>query len=285
MDEPKTDTARPPVRTERRGPAYWRVTFDNPPLNLYDPETEASLAGIVDQLEADPDVKVVVFDSALPDFFMAHLNLGRTEEFGKGMPTWFDLTRRLGRASFITVASIRGCARGIGNELLMALDLRFASRENAILGQLEIGTGIIPGCGGMQRLWRLTGRARALEIIASGEDYDADTAERYGWINRAVPDAALDAFVERFAQRIVSFDSEALVAIKEILNEENAPPTAESLAATNARFNQLLARDSVQQRLKQSAQAGLETILDLELNMGERIGPRSQTTGSASTGQ
>jgi enoyl-CoA hydratase/carnithine racemase len=265
---------RQPVRAERRGPAYWRVTFDNPPLNLYDPEVEGGLARIVDQLDADPEVKVVVFDSALPDFFMAHLDLGRIQEFGDGMPTWFDLIGRLGRAPFITVASIRGRARGIGNEFLLGLDVRFASRENAILGQLEIGTGIIPGCGGMQRLWRLTGRARALEIIASGDDYDADTAERYGWINRAVPDADLDAVVERFAQRIASFDAEALVAVKEILNDENPPPTAESLEATHARFGQLLARDSVQQLLQLAAQAPPEVLLDLELNMGDRIAAR-----------
>jgi enoyl-CoA hydratase/carnithine racemase len=142
------------------------------------------------------------------------------------------------------------------------------------LGQLEIGTGIIPGCGGMQRLWRLTGRARALEIFASGDDYDADLAERYGWINGAVPDAELDAVVERFAQRIASFDAEALVAVKEILNEENPPPTAESLEATRVRLSQLLARDSVQQLLQLLGQATPEMTLDLELNMGERIGPQ-----------
>jgi enoyl-CoA hydratase/carnithine racemase len=126
-----------------------------------------------------------------------------------------------GQARFITVATIRGRARGIGNEFLVALDVRFASREKAIFGQPEVGIGIIPGCGGMQRLSRLTGRARALEIIASGEDYEADMAERYGWINRAVPDAELDAFVDRFAQRIAFFDAESLVAVKAILNDEN----------------------------------------------------------------
>ncbi|MGP3633616.1 enoyl-CoA hydratase/isomerase family protein [Streptomyces sp. 24-1644] len=274
MPENTLDNAEAPVRAQRVSPGYWRVTFANPPINLYDPEVEASLAGIVGRLEADPDVKVVIFDSALPDFFMAHLNLGRMGEFEEGLPTYFDLVSRLGQARFITVGSIRGRARGIGNEFLTALDVRFASRENAVLGQLEIGTGIIPGGGGMQHLARLTGRARALEIIASGEDYDADTAERYGWINRAVPDSELDAFVERFAQRIASFDAEALHAVKEILNQEIPPPSPESLAVTTKRFNQLLARDSVQKLLQQSGSASPEVILDLELNMGERIGPR-----------
>ncbi|MFI7154402.1 enoyl-CoA hydratase/isomerase family protein [Nonomuraea sp. NPDC050022] len=235
MTESATGMSRPPVHTLRSSPAYWRVTFDNPPLNLYDPEVESALAGIVDRLIDDPEVKVVVFDSAVPDFFMAHLNLGRIEEFGEGMPTWFALIDKLVRAPFITVGSIRGRARGIGNELLAALDVRFAAKETAVLGQLEIGTAIIPGCGGMQRLPRLTGRARALEIIASGEDYDADTAGLYGWVNRSVPDAELDALVERFAQRIASFDAEALAAVKEILDEQYPQPSAESLAVTNAR--------------------------------------------------
>jgi enoyl-CoA hydratase/carnithine racemase len=262
------------VRAEQRQPSYWTVTFDNPPFNLYDPEIEESLARIVEQLVGDPEVKIVVFDSALPDFFIAHLNLGRIQEFGDGMPTWFDLIRRLTSAPFITVASIRGRARGIGNEFVTALDMRFASREKALLGQLEIGTGIIPGCGGMERLWRLVGKARALEIIASGQDYDAETAERYGWINRSVPDTELNAFVDGFARRIASFDAEALTAVKTILSEENPPPTAESLQTTNARFSQLLARDSVQQLIGLLGQSPPEAILDLELNMGARLGPQ-----------
>jgi enoyl-CoA hydratase/carnithine racemase len=143
------------------------------------------------------------------------------------------------------------------------------------LGQVAIGSGIIPGCGGMQRLWRLTGKARALEIIASGEDYSAETAERYGWINRAVPDDELDAFVERFASRIASFDALALRAVKGILDEEVVPHSAESMASAYERFTGLLARPSVQEWLQRSGKASPEAIFDLELNMGERIGPRS----------
>jgi enoyl-CoA hydratase/carnithine racemase len=267
--------ARTPVRAEQRSPGYWRVTFDNPPLNLYDPELEAALAEVIDQLEENPEIKVVVFDSALPDFFMAHLNLGRAAEFGTGMPTWFDIVNRLLNAHFITVGSLRGRARGIGNEFLLSLDVRFASREKAILSQLEIGTGIIPGCGGIERLSRLTGRARALEIITSAEDYDADTAELYGWINRAVPDTELDAVVDRFARRVASFDAEALRAVKEIVNQEAPLHSPAELAATHERFSGLLARESVQERLRQSAKASPEVIYDLELNMGERLGARS----------
>jgi enoyl-CoA hydratase/carnithine racemase len=262
------------VRAAHISPAYRRVSFSNPPVNLYDPDVESDLATILDNLCADADVKVVVFDSTLPEFFMAHLDLGRVGEHGHGMPTWFDIVDRLRLARFVTVGVVRGRARGIGNEFLTALDVRFASRENAKLGQLEIGTGIIPGCGGIERLGQLVGRARALEIITSGEDYDADTAERYGWVNRAVPDAELDAFVERFAQRLSFFDIEALHAVKEILNHEIPAPSAERLAATHDRFTQLFTRDSVQERVQQIGALSPEAVLDLELNMGDRIGPR-----------
>jgi len=269
-----TTPTHAPVRAERQSPGHWRVTFDNPPLNLYEPEVETALADVVGRLEADPDAKVVVFDSAVPDFFIAHLNLGRVAEFGEGMPTWFDIIGRLGNASFITVGSLRGRARGIGNECLSSLDVRFASREKAVLSQLEIGTGVIPGCGGIQRLVQLTGRSRALEIIASGEDYDAETAELYGWVNRAVPDAELDAVVDRFARRIAHFDTDALRAIKEIINEEAPLHSPAHLAGTQKRFAGLLARDFVQERLRLSATASPEAIYDLELNMGDRLGPR-----------
>jgi enoyl-CoA hydratase/carnithine racemase len=264
-----------PVRAEQQSPGYWRVTFDNPPLNLYEPEMETALVAVVDQLEADPDVKVVVFDSALPDFFIAHLNLDRVAEFGEGMPTWFDIVGRLANAPFVTVGSLGGRARGIGNEFLVSLDVRFASREKAVLGQLEIGTAVIPGCGGIQRLVRLTGRSRALEIITSGQDYDADTAALYGWVNRAVPDAELDAVVDQFARRLASFDREALRAVKEIINQEAPPPNRVDLVATNERFAELLARESVQEGLRLLATASPEDVYAVELNIAEFLGPTS----------
>src|SRR5437762_471499 len=208
-------TASSPVIVQQRSAGYWRVTFDNPPINLFDPEMMSGLQALVDRLESDDEVKVVVFDSADPDFFIAHYDLVRaaeasTEPGPTGQPPWIDLATRLERAPFVTVASIRGRARGMGSEFVLALDIRFASREKAILSQPEIGAGIIPGGGGLERLPLLTGRARALEIAVGAEDFDADTAERYGWINRAVPDAELDQFVERFATRVASFDRQAI---------------------------------------------------------------------------
>jgi enoyl-CoA hydratase/carnithine racemase len=194
-----TNSSKTPVVVERRGASYWRVTLNNPPLNLFDPEMIAGLQALIEQLEHDDQVKVVVFESGVPDFFIAHIDLARlgelsTEPGPTGLSPWPDVARRMELAPFITVGKVRGRARGVGSEFLQALDVRFASRERAFLSQIEIATGIIPGGGGLDRLPRLVGRARALEAIIGCEDFDADTAERYGWVNRSIPDAELDAF-------------------------------------------------------------------------------------------
>ena len=168
-------------------------------------------------------MQVVVFDSANPDFYMAHIDLVRrgqvSQESGPtGLPPWPDILTRLEHAPYITVGSVRARARGVGSEFLLALDVRFASREKAIFCQPEIGFGFFPGGGGLERLPLVTGRSRAMEIILGGKDFDADPAERYGWINRAVPDAELDAFTDRFATRVASFDRFATATANQILN-------------------------------------------------------------------
>ncbi|MFY9873434.1 MAG: enoyl-CoA hydratase/isomerase family protein [Candidatus Nitrosopolaris sp.] len=186
------------LRITRLSPAYWRVTFDNPPLNLIDPDVLYELRDLINQLEAANELKVVVFDSANPDFYIAHVDILREGETAMrevgptGLRILPDFMQRLSRLPIITIASIRGRARGIGAEFVEGLDIRFGSREKMILGQIEVGSALIPGGGGSVYLPLLVGRARALEIIASSEDYDADAAERYGWINRAIPDAELD---------------------------------------------------------------------------------------------
>ena len=185
-------------------------TFDNPPLNLIDPETIIALRELMDTLEADPAVKVVVFDSADEEYFIAHFDVARGGELPgpgpTGLPAWPDLATRLTRAPFVTIAEIRGRARGVGSEFALACDLRFASRGKAVFGQPEVGTGLVPGGGSIEVLSALAGRSRTLEIILGSEDFDADTAERYGWINRALPDAELPEFVDRLARRIASFE-------------------------------------------------------------------------------
>ena len=222
-------------------------------------------------------MKIVVFESAVPDYFMAHLDLLRVGELSltpgpTGLSPWPDVAYRLERAPFVTVGLVRGRARGVGNELLMALDLRFASREKAVFGQLEIACGAFPGGGGMERLPRLVGRARALEIIAGGMDLDADTAERYGLVNRALPDAELDAFVDDYARRVASFDGAAIAAAKALLNQRSGLPAIAELAATQTEFFAALARPESQARIARLFERGLQQPGELELRMGSYLG-------------
>src|SRR6516162_7809403 len=194
---------------DRRSPSYCRVTFDHPPINTITPTTVAELAELIGLIEQDPDLNVVVFDSANPDFYLAHYDTehdpARTAALGvgpTGMHAWLDLLVRLSRASVVSIASIRGRARGAGSEFILACDLRFASRENTLVGQFEVGTGVVPGGGPMARLSRLIGRGRALEILLVADDLDGARAEQYGYVNRAIADGQLDAEVEMMASRI-----------------------------------------------------------------------------------
>ena len=264
-----------PLTIDRRSPEYWRVTIDNPPINLFDPDVVAGFRQLLDDLETDQNIKVVVFDSADPDYFMAHVDLLRVGEASPpgptGLPAWPDITTRLERAPFVTVGSVRGRARGVGSELLLALDIRFASIERAIFCQPEVGFGFVPGGGGLERLPLVTGRARAMEIILGAQDFDASTAERYGWINRALPDADLDEFVDRFALRVASFDRGAIALAKAILNERGQIATATDLLATYDRFGALLAEPRTQARAARFLAAGLQQRTDFELNLSDHL--------------
>src|SRR3977135_255096 len=222
------------IRLARRTPSYWRVTFDNPPLNIFGPETMPQLNEIVSALEADDHVKVVVFDSAVDGFFLTHYNfLAKLEDTTSlapgptGLSPLPDMLVRLSRAPVVSIASIRGRATGVGSELALASDMRFASREKAILSQWEVGAGLVPGGGPMARLPRLMGRGRALEVLLGADDIHGDLAERYGYVNRAIPDAELDGFVDALAMRIASFDKQAIAKTKRLVNVASLPPDAE----------------------------------------------------------
>jgi enoyl-CoA hydratase/carnithine racemase len=180
------------IRLVRRSSSYWRVTFDNPPLNIFGPEMIPELNEIVTALETDENVKVVVFDSAVEGFFLTHYNLlAKLEDTTSllpgptGLSPIPDLLARLSRAPVVSIVSIRGRATGVGSELALASDMRFASRETAILSQWEVGAGLVPGGGPMARLPRLTGRGRALEVLLGADDVGGDLAELYGYVNRA----------------------------------------------------------------------------------------------------
>jgi enoyl-CoA hydratase/carnithine racemase len=262
---------------------WWRVLFENPPINMYDPGVLSDFQELITRIEAADDLKIVTFESANPAFYMAHIDLlqvggaapedaASTSDAGPtGLPPWPDVLMRLERAPVVTVGVLRGRARGVGSEFLLALDVRFASRELGIISQPEIGFGFFPGGGGMERLPLTVGRARALEIIVGGEDFDADTAERYGWVNRAVPDAELDAFVARFAQRVAAFDKTPIAATKELLNARVRMAVAADLVETQAKFFEVSAGPQVGQHVTAFLQSGGQTESDFELRLGDRL--------------
>jgi enoyl-CoA hydratase/carnithine racemase len=204
------------LSVDRHSAGYCRVTFDHPPINTITVTTVLELAELVGLIEEDADLNVVVFDSANLDFYLAHYD---TE--GHPGRTWLDLLVRLSRAPVVSIASIRGRVRGAGSEFVLACDLRFASRENALLGQFEVGVGVVPGGGSAARLPRLVGRGRALEMLLVAGDFDGPRAELYGYVNRTIADAELDAEVDAIAERLARFDHDAIARTK--ANVESSP--------------------------------------------------------------
>jgi enoyl-CoA hydratase/carnithine racemase len=259
-------------------PQYWRVTFDNPPLNIFGPATIPQLDEIITALETNKDVKVVVFDSAIRGFFLTHYDfLAKPEETTSlpagptGLQPLPDMFVRLSRAPVVSIASIRGRATGVGSELALASDMRFASREKAILSQWEVGAALVPGGGPMARLPRLIGRGRALEVLLSAHDINGDLAELYGYVNRSLPDAQLDAFVDALAQRIASFDKDAIAETKRLVNIASLPPDSEIAPEWEAFINSL-GRPAAQERIKKLMVQGFHQPGDVETHLGDYLG-------------
>jgi len=182
------------LRIARRSPAYWRVTIDNPPINVMGPEMVKQFQEVIGALEADEQVRVVVFDSAVDDYFLNHSDftakiedLTSIPEGPTGLPPWPDFLVRLTRLPVASIALIRGRATGNGSEITLACDMSFASREKTIISQWEVGVGMVAGGGPMARLPRLIGRNRALEVLLSSEDIGAEQAEAYGYIIAPCP--------------------------------------------------------------------------------------------------
>lgn len=200
-----------------------------PPMNLLGPELVRDLVSLIQQAEADDTVHVLVFKSADPDYFISHVDVTRIKENREpaarltGEPSLGLLFRYLNASRLVTIAQIEGRVRGVGSEFILACDMRFAARESAVFGQFEPSFGVIPGAGGAQHLARLMGRSRALEVMLSAKDYDADLAERYGWINRALPANELDEFVASLAHRIARFPAAGHAVVKERVNAITLP--------------------------------------------------------------
>jgi enoyl-CoA hydratase/carnithine racemase len=270
------------VRLERLTPEYWRVTLDNPPFNIFGPETIPQLNSVISQIETDPKVEVVVFQSAVPGFFLTHFDfvppLSATTEIPPGvtgLPALPDMLVRLSRAAVVSIVLIRGRTTGVGGELSLACDMRFASREKSVFSQWEIGAGLVPGGGPMARLPRLIGRGRALEILLSGEDISGDLAERYGYVNRSLPDADLDQFVDALARRIAGFDKQSIAAIKRLVDIPTLPSDIEIGAEWGA-FLDSVRRPQAQQNIKRLMEMGLQTRPDVEKRLPYYTGTLSR---------
>jgi enoyl-CoA hydratase/carnithine racemase len=266
------------VHVDRTYPGLWTITFSNPPINMFVPDTIVELGAIMTEIEADPSVKVVVFESANPDFFVAHLDVGKAAARPEALGLWREFVLRLSSSPVVSIAKLRGRNRGIGNEFALACDMRFASRQNALFGQPEIGVGLVPGGGALEWLPRLVGRSRALEIVLSGDDFDADIAERYGWVNRALDDKDLDSFVDTLARRLASFDRETLAAAKAQVNRFEKP-TATELQSSNDLFFPLLALPDAQVRRAKVRDLGYGVRSDFELNFGRYLPSFGQAGG------
>jgi enoyl-CoA hydratase/carnithine racemase len=278
MNRPERTFATGQISVERHLPSYWRVTFDLPPVNIFGPKELPQLNEIITAIEHDEQVKVVVFDSAVDGFFLTHYDfLAPLEESTSippgptGLQALPDMLVRLSWASVVSIASIRGRATGVGSELALASDMRFASREKAILSQWEVGAGLVPGGGPMARLPRLMGRGRALEVLLGADDVDGELAERYGYVNRSLPDSELDGFVNALAMRIASFDKEAIAETKRLVNVASLPPDVEIKPEWDA-FMASLERPASQKRIKMLMERGFHRAGDVENRLGFHVG-------------
>jgi enoyl-CoA hydratase/carnithine racemase len=266
------------IRLTQISPEYWRVTFDLPPLNIFGPSNIPQLEAIVSSIESDDRVKVVVFDSAVDGFFLTHYDfLAKPEESAAfppgptGLQPLPDMLVRLSRADVVSISSIRGRATGVGSELALACDMRFASREKAVLSQWEVGAGLVPGGGPMARLPRLIGRGRALEVLLGADDINGGLAELYGYVNRSLPDAELENFVDRLARRIASFDKRAIADTKQLANSASLPPDSEIAPEWDA-FLHSCGRTAAQERIKKLMELGFHRPGDVENRLGHYVG-------------
>ncbi|WSG97116.1 enoyl-CoA hydratase/isomerase family protein [Rhizobium johnstonii] len=262
------------IKVNRRTPAYWRVTFDNPPFNIFGPETIPQLEKVIADIETDQNLRVVVFDSDVPGFFLTHYNFTPPLEESTSLPSGRtglhplpDMLVRLSKAPVVSIALIRGRATGVGSELAPASDMRFASREKAILSQWEVGAGFVPGGGPMARLPRLMGRGRALEVLLGSDDINGELAEQYGYVNRSFADDKLDPFVDALAARISGFDRRAIADTKGLVDFASLPTDPEIGAGWDA-FISSVQRPVAQKNIGRLMEMGLQTKPDIESRLG-----------------
>ena len=259
----------------RREGAVLFVEISAPPMNLEGPELVRDLVSLIQQSEADDTVQVLVFKSADADYFISHVDVTKIKENRaaaanlNGDESIGQLYRYLSASRLISIAQIEGRVRGVGSEFILACDMRFAARESAIFGQFEPAFGVIPGAGGAQHLARLMGRGRALEVMLSAQDYDADLAERYGWINRALPADEIDHFVTSLAHGIAKFPAMGHAVVKERVNAI-ALPSVEDIRHDSDLFLEGTRTDEFQQLTKRAFEHGFQTR-EAEMNLAQLV--------------
>ena len=274
----KTASKTAQVRLDRTSPSRWRVILDNPPVNAMGPEFVLQFREVVAALESDDQVKVVTFESGVEGYFLNHSDfLAKLEDLTgipqgpTGLEAWPDVLVRLTRVPVVSIALVRGRATGNGSELSLACDMTFASREKSIFSQWEVGVGLVAGGGPMARLPRLVGRNRALEILLSSDDIRGDDAERLGYVNRSLPDAELNAFVDALATRIASFDKWAIANTKRLVNVASLPPDVEIAAGWDACMASIK-RPAAQTKIKALMDEGFQKPGDSENRLGFHLG-------------
>ena len=262
------------VEVEKR--VAW-VTIDHPPINLFDVTLFLELGQLVPLLEEDPDVQVVVFRSADPEFFIAHADVNWILMLPETKPEpiteigpFVALLERIRRMPKVSIGAIAGIARGGGSELLLSLDMRFAARGKTKLAQPEVALGIIPGGSGTQRLGRMVGRARALEIILGCGDVDADEAAAMGYVNRALAEEELMPFVRALAERIAAMPAETVRLAKEAVDAA-MPPVEPGLLVEGDLFNASVALPEARTRMREFLERGGQTR-DVERSLGDLVG-------------
>ncbi|HEV7607163.1 MAG TPA: enoyl-CoA hydratase/isomerase family protein [Steroidobacteraceae bacterium] len=257
--------------TVRQEGAVMFAEISAPPMNLLGPELVRDLVALIQRAEADDTLRVLVFKSADPDYFISHVDVTRFKDYRAeaakltGEPSLGLMFRHLSTSRLISIAQIEGRVRGVGSEFVMACDMRFAAKETAIFCQFEPAFGVIPGAGGAQHLARLIGRARALEVMLSAEDYSAELAERYGWINRALPADTLGEFVGALARRIAGFPASGHAVVKERVNTI-ALPSVEDLRRDSDLFGDGVRQAEFQNRMAAAVKRGFQTR-DAELTL------------------
>lgn len=253
------------LKTRRDRGVLW-VTIDNPPINLFDLPLMREMHRLSKDIEGDGEVRVVVFQSANPEFFIAHADVelilqmpaGAAPPKSEELGFFHAMLERYRTMPKVSIAKIEGRARGGGSEFVLSLDMRFAALGRALLSQPEVALGIIPGGSGTQRLPRLIGRARALEVVLGCEDFSAELAERYGYVNRALPPDELGPFVERLAYRIAAYPAEAIALAKASVDAAELP-TRGGLLEEAHYFNQSLATDAAQRLMRRFLELGGQT--------------------------